>query len=116
MQAYSIANKLERQVAVGEVRKAAIDALCDEADENAPAAGDVAEAFGKLEKFLVRDHILSGNPRIDGRDVTTVRPITVKPGILPRTHGSALFTRGETQAHRGHDPGHDPRCADHRCG
>ncbi|MDX2416571.1 MAG: polyribonucleotide nucleotidyltransferase [Xanthomonadales bacterium] len=96
--AYTIANKLERQVAVGEVKKAAIDTLCDEADENAPSAGDVAGAFGKLEKFLVRDHILSGNPRIDGRDVNTVRPITVKPGILPRTHGSALFTRGETQA------------------
>ena len=96
--AYTIANKLERQVAVGEAKKAAIESLCDEADENAPSASDVAGAFGKLEKFLVRDHILSGNPRIDGRDVNTVRPITVKPGILPRTHGSALFTRGETQA------------------
>jgi polyribonucleotide nucleotidyltransferase len=96
--AYAIANKLERQVAVGEVRKAVIDSLCDDANENAPAAGDVAEAFYKLEKFLVRDHILSGHPRIDGREVTTVRPITVKTGVLPRTHGSALFTRGETQA------------------
>jgi len=96
--AYTIANKLERQVAVGEVRKSTIDSLCDEADENAPSAADVAGAFGKLEKFLVRDHILSGNPRIDGRAVNTVRPITVKPGLLPRTHGSALFTRGETQA------------------
>jgi len=96
--AYTIANKLERQVAVAEVRKAVIESLCDEADEAAPSAGDVAEAFYKLEKFLVRDHILSGNPRIDGRDVTTVRPITVKTGLLPRTHGSALFTRGETQA------------------
>jgi len=96
--AYSIADKMERQAAVGEVKKAAIEALTDEEDENAPSAGDVSAAVGKLEKFLVRDHILSGNPRIDGRDVTTVRPITVKPGILPRTHGSALFTRGETQA------------------
>ncbi|MDX2428429.1 MAG: polyribonucleotide nucleotidyltransferase [Xanthomonadales bacterium] len=96
--AYTIANKMERQVAVGEVKKAAIDSLCDEADENAPSASDVAGAFGKLEKFLVRDHILSGNPRIDGRAVNTVRPITVKPGLLPRAHGSALFTRGETQA------------------
>jgi len=98
MAAYSIADKMQRQAAVSEVKSAAIEALCNEADENAPSAGDVAGAFGKLEKFLVRDHILSGNPRIDGRDVTTVRPITVKPGILPRTHGSALFTRGETQA------------------
>jgi polyribonucleotide nucleotidyltransferase len=98
MAAYAIADKMDRHTAVSEVKKAAIDALCDSDDENAPAAADVADAFGKLEKFLVRDHILSGNPRIDGRDVTTVRPITVKPGILPRTHGSALFTRGETQA------------------
>jgi polyribonucleotide nucleotidyltransferase len=98
MSAYAIADKMARQAAVKEVKNAVIDSLCDEEDENAPSAGDVAGAFGKLEKFLVRDHILSGNPRIDGRDVTTVRPITVKPGILPRTHGSALFTRGETQA------------------
>jgi polyribonucleotide nucleotidyltransferase len=96
--AYAIADKMDRQAAVAEVKKSVIDSLCDEEDENAPSAGDVGGAFYKLEKFLVRDHILSGNPRIDGRDVTTVRPITVKPGILPRTHGSALFTRGETQA------------------
>jgi len=96
--AYTIANKLERQNAVGEVRKGVIEKLCVEGDENAPSEADVAEAFYKLEKFLVRDHILSGNPRIDGRDVTTVRPISVRTGVLPRTHGSALFTRGETQA------------------
>ncbi|MFC1775759.1 polyribonucleotide nucleotidyltransferase [Pseudomonadota bacterium] len=96
--AYAIADKMDRQAAVGEVKKAAIESLCNAEDESAPSAGDVSSAVGKLEKFLVRDHILSGNPRIDGRDVTTVRPITVKPGILPRTHGSALFTRGETQA------------------
>ncbi len=96
--AYSIANKLERQDAVGEVRKAVIESLCVEGDENAPDPAAVAGAFYKLEKFLVRDRILSGNPRIDGRDVATVRPITVKTGILPRAHGSALFTRGETQA------------------
>jgi len=98
MNAYSIADKMDRQAAVREVKNAVIESLCNEEDENAPSVGDVAGAFGKLEKFLVRDHILSGNPRIDGRDVNTVRPITVKPGILPRTHGSALFTRGETQA------------------
>ena len=96
--AYAIADKMDRQAAVSELKKSVIDSLCNSEDESAPAAEDVAGAFGKLEKFLVRDHILSGNPRIDGRDVTTVRPITVKPGILPRTHGSALFTRGETQA------------------
>jgi len=96
--AYAIADKMDRQAAVSEVRQSVIDLLCDAEDEKAPDPGEVAGAFGKLEKFLVRDHILSGNPRIDGRDLTTVRPITVKPGILPRTHGSALFTRGETQA------------------
>ncbi|NNK99908.1 MAG: polyribonucleotide nucleotidyltransferase [Xanthomonadales bacterium] len=96
--AYAIADKMERQAAVAEVKSSLIESLCNEEDENAPAAADVAGALYKLEKFLVRDHILSGNPRIDGRDLTTVRPITVKPGILPRTHGSALFTRGETQA------------------
>ena len=96
--AYAIADKMDRQAAVSEVKSSVIDSLCDDEDENAPSASDVGGAFYKLEKFLVRDHILSGNPRIDGRDVTTVRPITVKPGILPRTHGSALFTRGETQA------------------
>jgi len=96
--AYTIANKLERQNAVGEVRKGVVEALCVEGDENAPGEAEVGEAFYKLEKFLVRDHILSGNPRIDGRDVTTVRPISVRTGVLPRAHGSALFTRGETQA------------------
>ena len=98
MAAYAIADKMDRQAAVSELKKSVIDSICNEEDESAPSAADVSGAFGKLEKFLVRDHILSGNPRIDGRDVTTVRPITVKPGILPRTHGSALFTRGETQA------------------
>ena len=96
--AYAIADKMERQAAVAEVKNSLIESMCDAEDENAPSAADVSGALYKLEKFLVRDHILSGNPRIDGRDVTTVRPITVKPGILPRTHGSALFTRGETQA------------------
>ena len=96
--AYAIADKMQRQAAVAEVRKAAVEALCNEEDEAAPSEADVTGAFGKLEKHLVRSHILAGNPRIDGRDVSTVRPITVKAGVLPRTHGSALFTRGETQA------------------
>ncbi|MCW8926956.1 MAG: polyribonucleotide nucleotidyltransferase, partial [Xanthomonadales bacterium] len=96
--AYTIADKMDRQAAVAEVKASVIESLCDEEDEKAPSPADVSAALGKLEKFLVRDHILAGNPRIDGRDVSTVRPITVKPGILPRTHGSALFTRGETQA------------------
>ncbi len=96
--AYAVVDKMERQQTVSAVKQSVIDSLCNPEDESAPSAGDVADAVGKLGKFLVRDHILSGNPRIDGRDLTTVRPITVKCGLLPRTHGSALFTRGETQA------------------
>ena len=96
--AYAIADKMERHGAISEAKKSVIAALCDDEDENAPSAGDVSGAFSKLEKAMVREHILSGNPRIDGRDLTTVRPISVECGILPRAHGSALFTRGETQA------------------
>jgi polyribonucleotide nucleotidyltransferase len=96
--AYAIADKMARHGAISEVKKSVIEALCNDEDENAPSAGDVSGAFSKLEKALVREHILSGNPRIDGRDLNTVRPISVECGILPRAHGSALFTRGETQA------------------
>ena len=97
-EAYAIADKMQRRDAIGEVKNAAVEALCDADDENAPEKGDVSGAFSKLEKSLVREHILSGNPRIDGRDLSTVRPISVECGVLPRAHGSALFTRGETQA------------------
>ena len=97
-EAYAIADKMQRRDAISAAKQAVIDSLCDDEDENAPAAGDVSGAFSKLEKTLVREHILSGNPRIDGRDLSTVRPISVECGLLPRSHGSALFTRGETQA------------------
>jgi polyribonucleotide nucleotidyltransferase len=96
--AYAIADKMQRHGAIGEVKKSVIDALCDASDENAPSQDAVSGAFYKLEKSLVRERILSGNPRIDGRDLSTVRPISVECGVLPRAHGSALFTRGETQA------------------
>ncbi len=96
--AYAIADKMQRRDAIGEVKNSLVEALCNEEDEDAPSAGDVSGAFSKLEKSLVREHILSGNPRIDGRDLSTVRPISVECGVLPRAHGSALFTRGETQA------------------
>jgi polyribonucleotide nucleotidyltransferase len=98
LSAYAIADKMQRRDAIGEVKAAVVAELCDEEDESAPGKGDVSGLFHKLEKFLVRDHILSGNPRIDGRALTDVRQITVETGLLPRTHGSALFTRGETQA------------------
>jgi polyribonucleotide nucleotidyltransferase len=96
--AYTIADKMQRRDAISEVKTAVKAALCDPDDENAPSEADVSGAFSKLEKSLVREHILSGNPRIDGRDLNTVRPISVECGLLPRAHGSALFTRGETQA------------------
>jgi polyribonucleotide nucleotidyltransferase len=97
-EAYAIADKMQRRDAITDVKNAVIEALCDEEDDSAPSSADVSGAFSKLEKTLVREHILSGNPRIDGRDLGTVRPISVECGTLPRTHGSALFTRGETQA------------------
>jgi len=95
--AYLITDKLERQAAVGETKSAAVDALADGEDAQW-SADEVKGSLSKLEKSIVRSRILSGEPRIDGRDRTTVRPIDVKVGILPRAHGSAIFTRGETQA------------------
>lgn len=97
IEAYSTADKLERQVKVGEIRDAAVAQLATDADD-APSAADVKGAFSSLEKSTVRGRILAGELRIDGRDTRSVRPIAVKTGILPRVHGSALFTRGETQA------------------
>jgi polyribonucleotide nucleotidyltransferase len=97
-EAYAIADKLERRDAVAAVKQGVIEKLCLPDDENAPSQGAVSGAFSSVEKSLVRERILSGQPRIDGRDLSTVRPISVDCGMLPRTHGSALFTRGETQA------------------
>jgi len=95
--AYSITDKQDRQTAVGAAKAAAIEALAsgDDADFSAE---DVKGALYKLEKSIVRQRIIKGEPRIDGRDKSTVRPIDVEVGVLPRAHGSALFTRGETQA------------------
>ena len=96
-QAYAIADKMERQNKLGEIRADIVAALVSDA-EDSPGEGDVRGAIGKLEKSLVRGRIIAGEPRIDGRDTATVRPIQIRTGVLPRTHGSALFTRGETQA------------------
>jgi polyribonucleotide nucleotidyltransferase len=95
--AYSITEKQARYARVGEIKKAAIEAL---ASGETPQFGarKVADEIGRLEYNIVRRRILAGEPRIDGRDMHTVRPITVQTGVLPRTHGSAVFTRGETQA------------------
>jgi polyribonucleotide nucleotidyltransferase len=98
VEAYNNTEKTIRREAVGKVRDQLVETLCPEGDENAPSVDEVKEAFGKLEKDLVRDRILSGQPRIDGRNLTTVRPLDMQVGVFPRTHGSAIFTRGETQA------------------
>ena len=95
--AYAIADKMERQNKLGDIRDDIVAALVSDA-EDSPAEGDVRTAIGKLEKSLVRGRIIAGEPRIDGRDTATVRPIMIRTGVLPRTHGSALFTRVETQA------------------
>jgi len=95
--AYQIKEKMSRQQRVGEIRAAAVEQLCA-GEEPQWSEDDVRGAVGKLEKRTVRQQVLDGEPRIDGRDTRTVRPITVRVGLLPRTHGSALFTRGETQS------------------
>jgi len=95
--AYQIADKLDRQDAVKAAKDAVVNALASD-EEAGWNAADVETAFGKLEKHIVRSRIIAGEKRIDGRSNDEVRPITVRTGVLPRTHGSALFTRGETQA------------------
>ncbi len=94
-EAYSITSKQTRSQRVKEIRSEAVAALCQ--GEGAPDENTVADLFFAMEAAIVRGRILAGEPRIDGRDTRTVRPITVRAGVLPRTHGSALFTRGETQ-------------------
>ncbi len=96
-QAYNIKQKQARMTAVDDVRNKAFAELIT-ADMDTVAANHVKDSFHRLEASVVRNRILSGQPRIDGRDTRTVRPITIRTGVLPRTHGSALFTRGETQA------------------
>jgi polyribonucleotide nucleotidyltransferase len=94
--AYAISDKVERLEALGTVRDAAVEAL--ENEETGVSAEDVRGVFSKLEKELVRGKIIAGDPRIDGRSTADVRNVTVETTLLPRVHGSALFTRGETQA------------------
>jgi polyribonucleotide nucleotidyltransferase len=95
--AYRIIEKQARQDRVKEVKKATIEKLAS-GDAPAFSADLIDNELYKLESRIVRNRILAGEPRIDGRDAKTVRPINIKVGVLPRTHGSALFTRGETQA------------------
>ncbi|MFO1355689.1 MAG: polyribonucleotide nucleotidyltransferase [Gammaproteobacteria bacterium] len=96
-EAYKIREKQQRTSRIGELKTQATAALG--AGETAKWTADqVGEEFSALESRIVRERVIKGEPRIDGRDYTTVRPIRIRTGVLPRTHGSALFTRGETQA------------------
>jgi len=97
--AYAIANKMERHTAVDAAKTKVMAHFCPEGVENPPyPQQQVAGVFKKIEAKIVRWNILDTGQRIDGRDVKTVRPIVSEVGVLPRVHGSALFTRGETQA------------------
>ncbi|HEY3074396.1 MAG TPA: polyribonucleotide nucleotidyltransferase [Burkholderiales bacterium] len=96
-EAFRIKQKKARSEAIDAVWKRIFESL-GVGKEGGPSANVVKEAAFALESSIVRSQILDGEPRIDGRDTRTVRPITVRVGVLPRTHGSALFTRGETQA------------------
>ncbi len=99
--AYALTEKQQRYAKIGEIKSATLEAL-SKADASGAApkftAEQVSTEFFNLEYRLVRERILEGQPRIDGRDTKTVRPIAIRTGVLARTHGSALFTRGETQA------------------
>ncbi len=95
--AYALRQKQARQQRLKEIA-GEVEAACLGADATPTQKNDVSNLMFELEAKIVRNQILSGEPRIDGRDTRTVRPISIRSSVLPRTHGSALFTRGETQA------------------
>jgi polyribonucleotide nucleotidyltransferase len=97
-EAFAIREKLERRDAISKIKADVMESLKANAEASAWAAGDLAKEFGELEYQTMRGSVLSSKIRIDGRNLDTVRPISVRTTVLPRTHGSALFTRGETQA------------------
>ncbi|MDF1685038.1 MAG: polyribonucleotide nucleotidyltransferase [Legionellaceae bacterium] len=94
--AYLSKDKTERYSALSDIRQGVVEALL--AEDETLDAGAISNCLASFEKRLVRDRVLDGEPRIDGRDRSTVRPISIRTGLLNRAHGSALFTRGETQA------------------
>ncbi|MEL6791234.1 MAG: polyribonucleotide nucleotidyltransferase [Pseudomonadota bacterium] len=96
--AYKIVEKQDRQAKIGEAKEKAVAALCGEDDADAISGTVLGSVFKSVEADIVRNGILDTGERIDGRDTKTVRQIVSEVGVLPRTHGSALFTRGETQA------------------
>ena len=94
--AYQVTVKADRYEQVGTIRDRAVEQFAPEDGET--SADTVRELFSKIEKQIVRERIVNHEPRIDGRDTKTVRPLSMQVGVLPKAHGSALFTRGETQA------------------
>ena len=96
-EAYKIRSKQARSTRLSEISKQVTEQVAS-GGESVPDSNQVGDILFALESKIVRNQILDGEPRIDGRDTRTVRPITIRVGVLPRTHGSALFTRGETQA------------------
>ena len=96
-QAYQTVDKMERYEKMGQIKDTAVEELGSD-DEDSPSAEEIKNYIKKVEKSTVRERILAGEPRIDGRDSSTVRELAIETGVLENTHGSALFTRGETQA------------------
>ncbi len=98
VEAYQITEKMTRYARVGEIKAATITQLMEEADAETLNEREIQSMLASLEKHVVRSRIIAGEPRIDGREKDMVRALDVRTGVLPRTHGSSLFTRGETQA------------------
>ncbi|KFL36520.1 polynucleotide phosphorylase/polyadenylase [Arenimonas donghaensis DSM 18148 = HO3-R19] len=96
--AFQVRDKLERKEAISALKKQVLESLKDQAEANGWNMADLAKEFSEFEYSTMRESVLKTKVRIDGRALDTVRPISVQTGILPRTHGSSLFTRGETQA------------------
>jgi len=96
--AYLIKDKQERVQAISKIKEKLLEQKLSKDDDSEISESDLLDAFKKIEKKIVRTRLLNGEARIDGRDLDTVRPISVEAGLLKNTHGSALFTRGETQA------------------
>ncbi|MHC1479914.1 polyribonucleotide nucleotidyltransferase [Frateuria aurantia] len=97
-QAFQVRDKLQRRDAIAAIKADVLEQLAPQAEAHAWPAGELSKEFAELEYRTMRDSVLQTKVRIDGRQLADVRPISVRVGVLPRTHGSALFTRGETQA------------------
>jgi len=96
-EAYQTIDKMERYEKIGQIKDTAVEELGGDGDDS-PSSEEIKNYIKKIEKSTVRERILNGEPRIDGRDSSTVRELAIEVGVLENTHGSALFTRGETQA------------------